>query len=294
MLLAGTPLPTLPPTAFHNDMCQLFALNAAEPTDITFSFTGFTARGGLTDHHIDGWGIALYEGKACRVLADDRPACSSPLAALLKANPLKSRNVVAHIRKATQGDTSLENCHPFVREWRGSQWVFAHNGDMNAVEPLQPALFSPIGTTDSEAVFCHIMNVLADRFSGVKLHYDALFDTLVQIVGKLTQNGIFNFLLSNGEAQFAYCSTRLAYVTRAWPFQSAKLIDADLSIDFAASGQPHDRNTVIATTPLTDEAWVICEPGDLLMFSDGSLRQQAFVPVPQHVIEAASCAVYAE
>jgi hypothetical protein len=72
--------------------------------------------------------------------------------------------------------------------------------------------------------------------------------------------------------------------------KSAKIIDAVLPIDFAASGQPHDRNTVIATTPLTDEAWVICEPGDLLMFSDGSLRRRAFVPVPQHVIAAASCA----
>ena len=34
-------------------MCQLLGMNCAEPTDVTFSFTGFAARGGVTDHHAD-------------------------------------------------------------------------------------------------------------------------------------------------------------------------------------------------------------------------------------------------
>jgi glutamine amidotransferase len=41
-------------------MCQLLGMNANTPTDITFSFSGFAQRGGHTDHHGDGWGIAFF------------------------------------------------------------------------------------------------------------------------------------------------------------------------------------------------------------------------------------------
>ena len=42
-------------------MCQLLGMNCNVPTDVTFSFTGFAQRGGKTDHHSDGWGIAFFE-----------------------------------------------------------------------------------------------------------------------------------------------------------------------------------------------------------------------------------------
>ena len=42
-------------------MCQLLGLNCNHPTDATFSFSGFTRRAGITDHHSDGWGIAFFE-----------------------------------------------------------------------------------------------------------------------------------------------------------------------------------------------------------------------------------------
>ena len=36
-------------------------MNCNVPTDICFSFTGFQKRGGETDVHADGWGIAFFE-----------------------------------------------------------------------------------------------------------------------------------------------------------------------------------------------------------------------------------------
>ena len=42
-------------------MCQLLGMNCNAPTDVTFSFAGFAQRGGVTDHHSDGWGIAFFE-----------------------------------------------------------------------------------------------------------------------------------------------------------------------------------------------------------------------------------------
>ncbi len=96
-------------------MCQLLGMNCNTPTDATFSFRGFAQRGGRTDHHGDGWGIAFFEGRGVRLFIDRESACDSPVAELIARYPIKSRNVISHIRKATHGVVSLENCHPFVR-----------------------------------------------------------------------------------------------------------------------------------------------------------------------------------
>jgi glutamine amidotransferase len=66
--------------------------------------------------------------------------------------PIKSRNVIAHIRKATQGKITLENSHPFIRELWGRQWIFAHNGDLHHFDPPLTGRFTPIGNTDSERI----------------------------------------------------------------------------------------------------------------------------------------------
>lgn len=57
-------------------MCQLFGINANAPTDITFSLSGLIPRGGKTGPHRDGWGIAFYEEKACRLFLDPHPLCT--------------------------------------------------------------------------------------------------------------------------------------------------------------------------------------------------------------------------
>ena len=54
---------------------------------------------------------------------------------MVRRYPIKSENIVAHIRKATQGRVALENTHPFVRELWGRYWVFAHNGDLKGFAP---------------------------------------------------------------------------------------------------------------------------------------------------------------
>ncbi len=91
-----------------------------------FSFTGLATR---AEEHKDGFGIAFFEGCGLRHFVDHHSARVSPLAELVKHYPIKSDNVIAHIRKATQGQVSLENTHPFQRELWGRYWVFAHNGN---------------------------------------------------------------------------------------------------------------------------------------------------------------------
>ena len=51
-------------------MCQLLGMNCNTPTDMVFSFQGFSLRGGLTAQHADGFGIAFFDGKGVRCFRD--------------------------------------------------------------------------------------------------------------------------------------------------------------------------------------------------------------------------------
>ncbi len=265
-------------------MCQLLGMNCATPTDVTFSFTGFAARGGGTDHHADGFGIAFFEDKACRLMIDNQPAATSPIADLIKRYPIKSKNVIAHIRKATQGTVRLENCHPFIRELWGRHWIFAHNGDLAAYDPFLSGVFQPVGDTDSEVAFCALVQGLRKRFPGSQPPLDELFQTIAAITRDGSAHGVFNFLLSNGQALFAHCSTHLFYIVRQWPFSTAHLIDADMSVDFSQTNHAGDRVSVIATQPLTsNETWTRFEDGELIMFADGQPTLRTIVPIPEDI-----------
>jgi predicted glutamine amidotransferase len=255
-------------------MCQLLGMNCNVPTDIVFSFTGFAKRGGHTDTHHDGWGIAFFEGAGVRHFVDHQAAVESPIAELIKHYPIKSKNVIAHIRKATQGHVALENCHPFVRELWGRYWVFAHNGDLKQFAPVLHGPFRPVGNTDSELAFCFLLQQLRARFGDTAPPLAPLRAALAELVAGIAAHGAFNLMLSDGSALFAHCSTRLCYVVRQYPFVTAKLSDEDVSVDFSQVTTPEDRVAIIVTEPLTtNETWTEFKPGELKVFVDG-------VPLP--------------
>ena len=252
-------------------MCQLLGMNCNTPTDIVFSFEGFRRRGGLTDHHADGFGIGFFEGKGVRLFHDDKPSADSPVADLVKAYQIKSENVIAHIRKATQGQTSLANTHPFMREMWGEYWLFAHNGHLKNFFPTQGGFYRAVGNTDSERAFCYILELLRNRFPE-RPDEAALFAALAELTAEIRQYGLFNFMLSNGDYLFAHASTLLHYIVRKAPFGEAHLLDDDVKVDFAAVTTPNDKVAVIATLPLTvNEQWSQLAVNELVMFHEGDI-----------------------
>jgi glutamine amidotransferase len=258
-------------------MCQLLGMNCNTPTDICFSFEGFHTRGGLTDVHRDGWGIAFFEGTGCRLFLDSKATIESPVAELVRKYPIRSMNVIAHIRKATQGDVALENTHPFMRELWGRYWIFAHNGNLKDFAPPLDGSFLPVGRTDSERAFCWLLQNLRQRFDAPPPR-EALFEALRELTAAIAAHGEFNYLLSNGDCLFAHCATKLAWIVRQAPFPVAHLKDQDVTVDFSAVTTPNDRVALVATAPLTDnEAWSAMAPGTLMMFLDGAPAAQGAV-----------------
>ena len=270
-------------------MCQLLGMNCATPTDITFSFRGFSQRAGITSDHCDGFGIAFFEDKACRLFVDNQSAVESPIAELIRNYPIKSRNVIAHIRKATQGKINLENSHPFMRELWGRQWIFAHNGDLLDFDPPLTGHFTPIGNTDSECAFCFLLDQLVAKFGYVEPSLAQVFELLLEIAPKIAEHGTFNFCLSNGQALFSYAITKLHWLVREYPFKPAQLIDLDVEVDFSQVTTPEDRVAVITTEPLTqNEIWQAFQPGEMILFQYGQPIQHAYTQVERLVREKAN------
>ncbi|WKL57891.1 class II glutamine amidotransferase [Asticcacaulis sp. ZE23SCel15] len=252
-------------------MCELLGMNANVPTDIRFSFAALAKRGGETGPHKDGWGISFYENKGCRSFHDPNPSAQSELAALVKNYPIKSRMVIAHVRKANRGRVALENTHPFTRELWGRAWTFAHNGQLKGVKDLPLSFFRPIGTTNSEHAFCFVMDYLVKTFPECPPP-KVLDREISDLFAQVRAMGVFNALLTDGRSLYASCSKKLCYIKREAPFGTATLIDEDVRVDFAAETTPDDKVIVIATQPLThDEAWTLVVPDSTLILRGGEV-----------------------
>ncbi|MBX2847863.1 MAG: class II glutamine amidotransferase [Acidiferrobacterales bacterium] len=238
-------------------MCELLGLNANVPTDICFSFSGLLERGGRTGNHTDGWGIGFYEDNGCRLFHDPEPCSDSLLAQLIADYPIKSNIIISHIRKANRGKVKLENTHPFSRELWGKQWTFAHNGQLKGVKKMSLGRYQPLGTTDSEHAFCWILSQIEEKFPlAPPRSSNKLRATIHSLCQQLSELGVFNILMSDSKQLFAFCTSKMNWISRRAPFGEAKLVDKDMSIDFGNETTPSDVVTVIATTPLTDnEHW---------------------------------------
>lgn len=110
-----------------------------------------------SEWHPDGWGVAYYVDDAPHVTRSAATALHDQLFRRV-SGVVSSQTVMAHIRKATVGQNSVLNCHPFQH----GRWVFAHNGDVPDFQRCRKRLEAEIaprlrrfilGETDSERLF---------------------------------------------------------------------------------------------------------------------------------------------
>lgn len=255
-------------------MCQLLAMSANTPTDIRFSFAALRLRGGQVGPHRDGFGLGLYRSQGLMCFHDDAAASDSEIAQLLQQLPLKAMVAIGHIRQANVGEVNLANTHPFVREWRGQQWCFAHNGQLSHSEQLAQGFYQAVGTTDSERAFCWLLSQLRSQVQ----HEQQFWPTLVSGCRRLSAMGVFNMMLSNGDDLYAFCGSQLHSLTRQAPFGRAQLRDCDLQIDFQQHTLPTDLVTILATEPLTaDEQWQALPVATLQWWRQGQLMRSQSV-----------------
>jgi predicted glutamine amidotransferase len=151
-------------------MCRLFGFRSVIPSQVHASLLAAeNALGAQSNAHPDGWGVAYYVDGSPHVTKSPTHALGDQLFHRL-SGLVSSETVLAHVRKATQGNKGLLNCHPF----QFGRWVFAHNGDIPGfADGLMPRLREEIaprlrrfvlGDTDSETIFFIFLSLL-ERYS---------------------------------------------------------------------------------------------------------------------------------
>jgi len=256
-------------------MCQLLGMSCKKPASIGFSFESFRARGGKTDEHRDGWGIAFSNPNGFEIYRDEKPAAGSYLADRISKAEIKAKTTIAHIRKATIGEVNITNCHPFERKLWDKSWLFCHNGDLKNFAPELDSSFVPEGNTDSELAFCKLLQDLNKGFPAGEPALPELFDWLHHTCVEIAKHGTFNIMLSSGEWLFTFCSTHLAYVEREYPFTQIEFIDTETLVDLSVHNDEDDRMIIVATHPLTrNEIWNVYHPGQSRLFNSGHLLQE--------------------
>lgn len=252
-------------------MCELLGMSFNHPVNMNVSFRGMIKRG---DKNPDGWGLAFYpeDSKASQIIKEPVRAGRSPVTNfLVNYQGILSSLYISHVRWATS-EVNYANTHPFVRELRGRDYVFAHNGTLHDFKRALPlGRFVPLGTTDSEHAFCYLMDYIANEIS--QWDYQA-FARFEEVLRKVNELGKFNCLLSNGDYLFCYrdidASVGLYYTLRKAPFGVVKLIDEDLNIDLDAMKRADEVGCIVATRPLTEgEDWKPIGRGQLMVFHRG-------------------------
>lgn len=264
-------------------MCDLLGMSFNIPVNARISLDVFQLRG---EANPDGWGMAFYRAGLLQVIKEPRPSVKSTLYDFIEGDP-NSKIFISHVRRSTMGIRSYLNTHPFYRQvnWSSGakEFVLAHNGTITDIETLQLREYKPIGGTDSEHIFCHILDTLAEH--KITEWDDSAF-RLIENTLRTINNGknTINCIFSDGEFLFCYSDENqhnggLRFVHRDQPFGIIDLVRHDeklgmidiRTINLSENKSPDSSGYIIVTKELTDEDWIEFEPGELIVFRDGKI-----------------------
>ncbi len=254
-------------------MCELLGMGFNFPVNPKISFIGFQQRG---DANPDGWGLAWYPDESAQVVKEQLTVGKSKLSRfLMNFAELYSSVFIGHVRKASISGLAYKNTHPFLRECNGKDYTFAHNGTLRKYRDLPLGRFKPIGTTDSEHCFCHLLDKIAERNIGewTEEEFAWLAKTLETI--NRQAKGTLNCIFSDGTHLFCYFDKigykGLYFVRRQPPFDTIQLLDEDWNINLSNIKPSDQKGIIVATNPLTDEIWESFVPGELLVIKNGQI-----------------------
>jgi predicted glutamine amidotransferase len=205
-------------------MCRVFGCVAAEPVSIRHEL--LDAENPLirqSEDHDSGWGMAVYE----RADGGQPELVRFPEAAyaddeFVRATELRGRIFNVHVRRATMGELSLVNTHPFSL----GSYTLGHNGTiLRYPRLLEPGMQRPHGSTDSE----HLFNLLMHDFDS-RRPAASLRSAMRTIVERSPFSGL-NILFSDGEHLFAY---RLGLFELHWLARPGQLLVASEQV----TGEP--------------------------------------------------------
>ena len=223
-----------------------------------------------------GGGLAFYPDQSAQVFKEEMRADRSKLADFVAAyERIRSEIFLCHIRRWSPGPHAHRNTHPFLRESNGKEYVFAHNGSVSAAREFNFKRFHPLGDTDSERIFCYLMDFI-DRYAldlSDEADLSLLEDHLREING--TRDARLNFLLSDGNRLLCYRDAggykKLLMLKRepGYMHTDESFNDDEIDFRFTIEKGADERAVILATEALTRERWLFPARGSLTVLENG-------------------------
>jgi len=252
-------------------MCELMGCHFAQPVQADFSIREFARR---DEENADGWGLAWYVDGSLSLIKEAGKWQASLHSEFLQGYAgVRSRICLAHVRRLTVGRSVRADTHPFARELGGVEYCFAHNGTLRPAFDLPLGRYHPVGSTDSEHFFCHLLDDIAgwDKPLGDPESWPRLHRKLADH----NRGGTLNMLLSDGQRLYCY------YDATAWKglhFRKLLIVDQekrcfeDPDMRVELGGEEGNCGVVVATRPLSPSGWETFTPGELIVLEGGVVR----------------------
>ena len=223
-----------------------------------------------SERNPDGWGVAYYLAGAPHVVKSVSTAVSDEMFRRV-SGVVTSETVLAHVRKATQGQMTILDTHPF----QYGSWVMVHNGNIanfpeikdELLERVPPVLRRFIlGKTDSELLFYMLLGKMAERCELKRRGYPLedlaaaareTIDSVCELAGALCpddgaepHNNFLTFLITNGQTMLAHqggknlhCSTHKHHcperdVCPYWAEECERKVDSGFVSHLVFSSEP--------------------------------------------------------
>jgi len=167
-----------------------------------------------------GWGMSGFNiSRAVYFGRTSQPALETTTtyeAAIQKAEKSTTSVIMAHFRKAADGQSEISRVHPFHHR----DWVFAHDGSVMKPGDLAIAdTTTPQGQTDSE----RLLHWLLERIIPADEPTAGLSEGLNELKEKLEFTAL-TFLLTDGVRLWAYREAKDKNATLFWTEEAGKYV----------------------------------------------------------------------
>lgn len=260
-------------------MCRLFGFRSVIDSGVHRSLLAAdNALGTQSNDHPDGWGVAFYVDGSPHVTRSPSTALADQLFHRL-SGVVSSMTVLAHVRKATQGENNVLNCHPF----QYGRWVFAHNGDIPGFADKRERLLNEVsphfrryvlGDTDSEVVFFIVLSRLqAYGPLSKNVTVEDCASALADAIGRIREicddgkdKSLLSVMLTDGETMVASHGGKELH----WSTYKTRCADRDVCPKLspeceAPTESGYVNHLLISSEPLLGEnVWTELAEGDVI------------------------------
>jgi glutamine amidotransferase len=229
-------------------MCELFGITANRRVKINDFLKRFFEH---SKEHRNGWGLAFLDDNSVSIEKEPAKASDSLYLKNRLTGRIETSRCMAHIRRATVGDVSFSNTHPFSkRDESGRTWVLVHNGTIFDSPILSAYQYNQDGTTDSERILLYIVDQMNKHYISELNGFDAneRIKLIEKIIKRLAPENKLNLMIYDGDYFYVHKNEKGTL------YMSEK-----------------NGSVIFSTHQLQPEGWVEVPDNQLLVYKDGEL-----------------------